>query len=238
MIGSDPRRRSRAHVARCLVLLLSLACASTGSERLPACPHLARLNPLPEPAACDAGELAAYRKPLDDWIESEAGPLLVRVDFDDASKPASACADPDEWRGHTRARKALGARLPELLSTPPGPGCLAGRRLDFNRLQSKLAEIEAAERECQTQAGEETEGAQGGDPEELMRQAFGRCMESRSNWIILGESGRIVLLFAKPEILDPPTVRPDETAARCQGQRRSAASLIACIEEDGWERLR
>ncbi len=225
-----------------LLLALSLVgCASTGGESLEICPSLDALQPLPGVDTCGESALLELRSRFAKTIEPEVRTLLVRVEFDESARAKSMCADRESAssRGGWGARRALAEQLSGILGSPPGPTCLASKRLDFNRYRSKLAEVERAENECGEQGRIMTESNRnsGMDPGRAQR-GFSECMSHRADWILLDRIGQMrPLVFAEPEIPDGLDVRATETARRCSRTARDLDLQITCIQEDGWEFL-
>ena len=167
---------------------------------------------------------------------------MVRIEFDAGSKVRAVCADRNRNAGSWLARRELGARHREILAAPAGPACLADRRLDLNRREAKWAEIKRVEDVCRerarisldtlTRPGIRLHGLDRLDPRE--------CIEYESDWVLLDRPGsNKAVIFAKPEVADPPRVRSYETVSRCSRETREwdFESQVACIEADGWEPL-
>jgi hypothetical protein len=148
--------------------------------------------------------------------------------------------------GPTSARRALAEHLDAIRSVPPGPACAAGRRLDLNRYEAKLAEVRAQEARCgeQTRITRETHGEtvirgrRTGGAYGAYDREYENCMEYQADWIALDAPGTTrPAIFVKPEIPDPPGPPASETASRCFRESRVFEKRAACIESEGWERL-
>ena len=235
-------------------LAAALGCAAGGESTrapepepsVPLCAPIATLAPLPEPGACGDGELAEYQASLTERVTPHAKRVLVRAELDDESRVASLCVGAGPGYGPGRARRALSEHLEAIRALPPGPACLAGKRLDLNRYEAKWAEIHERETRCgeQTRVTRESQGptmvrerATGGHYGIYDRE-YQRCMEYRADWILLEPLGSTrPAIWVKPEVPDPPGPDAYETASRCTRLSSVFEKRAACIEADGWERL-
>ncbi len=144
-----------AGMRRSLLVFATVAAfgCATGPPAIPFCPRMAEL-PVATPECLAEPDAQRVVAELGTFIEEAAGDLLFRVAFDEAASVESICAqrpanddidiDIDGWTPRAR----LAGRSGEILSISPGPSCLAGTRLDFNRMDAKFAEIEGIAERC------------------------------------------------------------------------------------------
>src|SRR5258706_3776399 len=208
-----------------VALAIALAgCASAGGDtpEVPLCGPLDTLPPLPE--RCAPGELDEFETALSDQVLPHASSALVRAVLDDAARVRALCVDWGPGYGPGGARRALAEQLDAIRALPPGPACAAGKRVDLNRYQAKLAEIEARRSRCeeQTRVTRETQepttvrdrtvrGHYG-----VYDREFERCMEYQADWIELDAPGTTrPAIFVKPELREPPGADAYDTASRC-----------------------
>jgi hypothetical protein len=227
---------------RLLVLALGslTACASTGSGSVPLCAGLDSLPPLAAAGSCDDLELAEFSAALSEQIATPDRRALVRVAFDDAARVRSVCVERGVGTAAWGVRRHIAGRLDALQAHPPGPECLADRRLDLNRYDAKLAEIEDARNRCEQQVRitRETQPGTLRAPIAGEQREFERCMESRADWIVLDAPGSTrPRIFVKPEIPDPAGPSVTETASRCARTTHRFEAEAACIQADGFEML-
>jgi hypothetical protein len=195
--------------------------ASEGREVLtvPACTAESTL-PLVEPQTCDERELAAYMDTLSEQFVSGSEDALVRVGFDEAARVSVVCVDEHTGRDAWRARRRIAEKLVEWKRIPAGPSCVAGRRIDFNRYEAKLAEAKRAQNWCGL--------VQGG-----RMKALGKCEKFASDWILYNRIGVTrPYLYVKPE---NGTAVAAETLSRCARTTRGFEAQSQCIEADGFE---
>ena len=230
--------RALGWAALCGLGLALLACETRpDSRRIADCPALEELPPLAGAEACSGPQLSGFRARLAAPVEEVAGPLRVRVSFGDPAEIAQICVDPSSAPGAWRARSRLGERLDSLLATGPVPACLAVTRLDLNRYEAKLEEIRIVERNCRSSAGI-SDRSSARPTSEALRREFQKCIDARSDWLLLYPYGRQeALVFSQPE--DPTAERLSQswTARRCEFPSRGLEWQIQCIQEDGWELL-
>jgi hypothetical protein len=228
--------RVLAVVFSCVVLL---ACAGGGSDSpsVDVCAPLAELAPLPEPECRQSEESRSFERMLQAAIQDDAESLLVRVELGPDAHVRAVCAEGVATRTRWSAERAVGRRVPELLAMSPGPACLAGRRLDLNRRAAKMAEAENAEYLCTERRRQTLETTPGIDPLRRSQQVWNQCLEHDATWILVHRVGVMdPVVYARPEVVDPPPVRARDTASRCSREFNFDAK-IACIESEGWERL-
>jgi len=223
-------------VAACCAFALSCAdgFAVEGVER---CAPLAELAPLPLAECRDQADARAFEQRLQALIAEAAGGLLVRVELGADARVRTLCSE--DLPGHWKARHALAGELASVMQVPAGPTCLAGKRLDLNRRAAKHAEIQRLKRECERKFRMSLETSRDVDAARLSSRQWHDCIEFDADWIVVEQRGVMEpLLFGKPEVVDPPTVRARDTAARC-GRKHvtDRDAQVACIEADGWERL-
>lgn len=217
-----------------VAIACSLVACATNAPKLPHCARLEELQALPARQTCDETVYGEFEEQLAEVIVGDAGALLVRVEFDTEARVESACAKRASLPGDWVRRQALADLVERARQLGPGPRCLAGRRLDFNRYEAKRHEIEYAQRRCSDQVRRGMSVNQHG----FFRQ-FQNCMQSVADWIVLDAWGSTrPVIFARPEVPEEETPRAVETANRCQRITETPESRIACIESDGWERLR
>jgi len=235
---------------RWLVMLWSaplLACASPDAGRVPLCGSHASLAPLPAAQSCDARELAEFSAGLEKRLGERADRALVRVEFDGAAAVRSVCAEDAPGYGRDGARRAVAENLDALLASPPGPTCLADKRLDLNRYEAAWAEIHERETRCgeQTRVTRETQGSPTTVRNAIVPGAYGvyereyeRCLDYEADWIALDAPGsNRPAIFVKPEVPDPPGASVYDTRSRCLRQSRVFEKQAECIEAEGFERL-
>ena len=227
--------RGRVLAACCVV---AIACADgfagDGVER---CAPLAELAPLPALACREEADALAFAQVLQAAIADAAGGLLVRVELGEDARVRTLCAE--NLPGHWKERRALAGELTAVMQMPAGPACLAGKRLDLNRRAAKQAEIQRLEWHCQRRLQTSLETSRGVVGPQLTSRQWHDCIEFDADWVVVHERGVMEpLLFGKPEVVDPPTVRARDTASRCSRKHKiSSDAQVACIEAEGWERL-
>jgi hypothetical protein len=221
--------KARAALAFGCGAALALGCASTEPDvsGVPVCSALATLAPLPDLAACDVDEVVRYRDAIAATGVEQRHRALVRVAFDESARPGAVCVESEVGSEVFTGARRVAERLDALRSLPPGPACLAGKRLDFNRYEAKLAEIEQARVLCERQVGRRT-------------SALRECLQFQSDWIAvdLPRQNRPAI-FVKPEVPDPPGPPVVDTVNRCMRTERGLRfeRMAACIEPDGYELL-
>jgi hypothetical protein len=226
-------------------LLGAFACASDGSggdapsrEDVPLCGPLASLAPVPEAKSCGTQELEPFRAALMERIGADRR-ALVRVELDDAAKVATLCVADGPGYGASSARRAIAEHLGAIRAVP-GPKCAAGRRVDLNRYEAKIVEVDQAKSQCQQQVRTSIQTQPGYfDPlRRVHEREFENCMKDKADWIELDAPGTTrPWLYVKPEVPDPPGPPAYETTSRCFRTSRVFEKRVACIESDGWERL-
>lgn len=130
---------------------------------------------------------------------------------------AEAAFTRDEWS----QRRHLAVQSKAIASLPPGPSCLAGKRLDLNRYEATLAKISPAATLC---------GGQTGHVEQ--------CMARHGNWIVRDRVGWTrPFLYVTPEMANPPQLSALDTARRCMRPSNQFEFESECIQADGFEML-
>lgn len=198
-----------------------LACASVDVETIPLCGPVASLQPLPDVRSCEARELGEYASALRDKAVERGSRALVRAEFDDAARVRAVCVEAAVARDAWGPRRHLAEQSEGIANLEPGPGCLAGRRLDLNRYEATLAEIGHAARLCAGQVGQ-----------------VDQCMARHGDWIVRDRVGWTrPFLYVVPEVPDPPKLSAIETARRCARSTHGFESESECIQADGFEML-
>lgn len=141
--------RVRSQVVAAVALLF--ACASNTS-RLPVCPELESMQPPPDEQCLAHPETREFEEALIALFEDDTSPLLVRVEFDPQAAIGAVCADRTSEQRQSLSRMRLGEQLPMIFERAPGPACLAGSRLDFNRMGQQIAVARRLLRQCARQA--------------------------------------------------------------------------------------
>jgi hypothetical protein len=221
------RCRALAIAVGCSALL---GCATSGEPdgaSVPVCAPIAELEPLPAEGACDENELTRYQGMLAETKLEKDHRAHVRVSFDEASRVSDVCVESEVGGVLWQARRVIADRLDAIRGVPPGPACLAGKRLDFNRYDAKFAEIEYARTLCERQVGRRT-------------GALRECLQFQSDWIAIDAPGSTrPAIFVKPEVVDPPGPAVVETVNRCSRTEREVRfeDMADCILSDGYEVL-
>lgn len=200
----------------------TLFCASDRRREVsvPACPAVAS-RPLAADA-CEPAELGAYTRQLSDRIAEGNDQALVRVEFDETSRVHSVCVDEETGSAVGKARREIGEKLVEMHTIPPGPRCVAGRRIDLHRYEAKLAEAKRAQSRCSVVLGKRM-------------RALGHCDEFASDWILYDRVGVTrPYLYVKSEAAGATA---GETLSRCERTTFGFEEQSSCIEADGFELL-
>ncbi len=150
---------------------LLFACASN-TARLPVCPELESMQPLPDEQCLADPETRKFEEALVALFEDDTSPLLVRVEFDPQAAIGAVCADGTSEQRQSLSRMRLGEQLPMIFERAPGPACLAGSRLDFNRMGQQIAVARRLLRQCAREAERVREAA---DRNPTMHGAAGRA---------------------------------------------------------------
>ena len=216
------RRLASALALAALAALAACAGVEVDPNETPLCGPVASLPPLPDAGACDGQALDAYASQLSDRAVTRMSGALVRVAFDDAARVGSLCVAASNPRVAWDARRHVAAQRDALAQLAPGPACLAGRRLDLNRYQAALAEIDYAGFLCSGQ-GRDFEG----------------CMEQHGDWIQRDRPGWTrPFLFVAPELADAPDLDASDTVDRCwRTENHQFDPQAACIVAAGWEMI-
>jgi hypothetical protein len=122
----------RPPVRTLAIAACALACAGVHSEDAPSC-VASELHPLPD-ASCELdADVADYKRDtvltLWSYVGSESR-LPVVIEFDPRARVESVCLERGASVG-SRARARLDRAIRTLRAMPPGPACLAGRRLEL-----------------------------------------------------------------------------------------------------------
>lgn len=233
--------------------LVVLACASSLSK-LPYCPAGSELQPLPSSSCLSSPGALSLQTELSRLVMAEVGPLLVRVTFDRQSSVDSVCAERSVARNQWRARARTAEALTTIYGRPAGPACLAGTRLDFNRLPAALAEAEVFVDRCVRDAQAQVHRENPNVPEQYLSVRLGRlvrhCMErhqlARDEVWVFGPSRHVEQIFRKVEdsasrrtvLFDCTEATPGHaTHDAFTGFSLDAASTTRCMEDHGWEIL-
>jgi hypothetical protein len=216
-------RRSGAIV---LAVGALLACRTVDVDiaRIPLCGSVESLPPLVAEGECEEGVLAGYLTQLREQAVAPGSQALVRVELDESSRVRSACVDEGVGVHAWHARLHLARNLDALESLPPGPECVARKRIDLNRYQSKLAEIEEAERWCDYEVGDRM-------------AALEHCQKFPSDWILYHRTGYdwpyLYLKRDGSKSTDPASF----TASECGRKNLNFEEVSACILADGFQLL-
>lgn len=216
-----------------------VACADgSTAPRAERCAPLAELAPLASQECRESEEAIAFTDALQSVVEDSAYGMLVRTELDDGSRARTICADGAPNRREWKERLTLGSRLVDLVQMPPGPVCLAGKRVDLNRRAAKLAEVDETEFRCANHVRVTRDAERGHATPRFLDRALTNCIQHEATWVLLYETGVMQpLVFAKPEVVDPPPVPARDTVSRC-GRVHVFEKRVACVEAEGWERLR
>jgi hypothetical protein len=175
-------------------------------------------------------------------IEEMAGPLLVRVEFDSRSSVHAVCADRTSAETWRRARTRVANNLGTITDTPPGPSCLAGSRLDFNRREAGRAAAHHAVSAC-LRKGEMVYQSNKKNPSNP--DWADRMIGGRHFWNCLYRSQKALHQLWLLDPVDDTTVHvyhetPSsaprrETIRACSEVEESGPALEACVKSHGWE---
>lgn len=202
-----------------------LACASVDVEPVPLCAPVASLQPLLAEGACEESALAEYASALSEQVVRPTSQALVRVEFDEAARVRSVCVDAGVGIHAWHARRDLAPKLDAIRGMPPGPACLSHRRFDFNRYQSKLAEIEEARRWCSVVAG-------------YRMTALQPCPKFASDWILYDRMGSTrPYLYLKRDGSEPADVPASDTLRRCERTEWGFEAQSECVLAAGFQLL-
>jgi hypothetical protein len=201
------------------------ACTTVDVEKVPLCAPVGSLQPPPAAGACDESAIAGYTLALSELIVKPASQALVRVEFDGQARVRSLCVDEGVGNHAFHARREIAPKLDAILARAPGPRCLAHKRLDLNRYESKLAEIEEAKRWCGVVLGDRMTALQS-------------CSKFRSDWILYERVGATQpYLFLRSEAEQPSNVPAGDTIGVCQRTAWGFEAQSDCILAAGYELL-
>jgi hypothetical protein len=200
-----------------------LSCASPDEARIPEC-HGAR-QPLADAQVCDERELSRYTAELSDRILEPTTRALIRVEFDDTSRVRGMCVDQHTGHDTWTAERHVAQKLVEMKTIPSGPACVAGRRIDLNRYEAKLAEARYAQYWCGLVTGDHM-------------KALAPCAKFKSDWILYDRTGstRPIVFLASDDAL-ANGARAGETLSRCGRTTKGFEDRSACIQSEGFELL-
>jgi hypothetical protein len=184
-------------------------------------------------------ETTAFRERLRMSMAPEIGSILVRVVLDGSSQVSHLCKESSLVSGGWRADVNLAQRISAYKAVAGGPACLADRRLDFNRRAAKLAEIKRRRLDCvdSTRSIEKSGVGLTGPESGSFEVENSDCVSQGADWIELTGFGlRHTVVFAKPEVSDPPDLSARNTRRKCF-KNRKFSERMSCIKADGWELL-
>ena len=245
-----------------LLLVFAVCCAAPTPYSVERCPDLRRLPPRPDDVCAADAESVAFQDRLTALLTSTAGRLALRVTLDANSRVASVCAE-GTARGMegARSRRLVSANLGDVYALAPGPACLANRRIDLDRRQALLVQIDRTEVQCRgemrSSGGALVVGDQGynpsaarGDATALERRLSpNACIGARIAWLFAEQRGSLwtfsargrsndpgVLLFSPIEDAQPPAA-PARLAAQLCEKQTTREALLACMHRQRWELL-
>jgi len=239
----------RVHFQTAASALLLLACASKGPT-LPICPVLEMMQPPPGEQCLAEPEVGKFQEKLAAFLEDDKSPLLVRVEFDSQIAIGTICADRTSEQRQRLTRRRLAKQRPMISAMPPGPACLAGSRLDFNRAGQQIAVARRLLRKCERES-DTVRRADESNPtsfagERQASEVFLVCSNRQQRrldqiWIFpeLSLRGILYMFEATPE------ASPREAAIRvCSRERGSIVQrtgvaiggdeLNGCMRSQGW----
>ena len=223
-----------------LVFALPLfACASVNQSHLPKCEPIEALPALPDSACLGDADTTAYRDRLRESMGSDVGSLFVRAILDESSRMRSLCTESTRVPGGWRADRNLSERLLEFAEIAGGPACLANRRLDLNRRAAKLAQMKRRRLECTVEMGTITKAGKGlvGPESATIFVESSGCLNQAEDWVVVNRGElRHPIIFAKPEVSDPPDVDASKIRRQCFNLH-DFDDRASCITGHGWELL-
>jgi hypothetical protein len=223
---------------------------------LPECGSDSDARPLPTAECLTLPEVTSFKDALSDLIAPDAGPLLVRVQFGNQSSIQAVCTARTAVKGAWRARSRLASNLASVYRMPAGPACLAETRLDLNRLEARLAEIDATTAKCARDAtarlqSDEDLNIPAGVAHDNAGRVFRTCLERdqkrrKEIWVFAPLSSTPRYIF-----LQTDRSAPRRTALMsCTDERtfhevfdalmafeRDPATMVSCMQSHGWELL-
>jgi hypothetical protein len=200
------------------------ALAETEIVTVPACAPVEQGLPAVDLTSCDAKELAAYRERLEDRLLPGSSRALVRIEFGEGAQVRAICVDEQTGRDTSQARRNVARNWLERQKPPPGPSCLAGRRLDLNRYEAKLAETKSARSSCSVVGNQRM-------------KALAKCEKYPSDWILYDRVGSTrPYLYVKSEGAHE-SVTANATVQRCARTAHGFDDQSECIQSDGFELL-
>jgi hypothetical protein len=119
-------------------------------------------------------------------------------------------------------------------------GCASDAADRPDRYEAVRARIREQERRCQSQSRVVPDRHPlPGEARPVLLSAYERCLERGADWIVLADPGSLrPAVFAKPDVPDPPELDASATINRCLPASTRFDKRAACIEAEGWERLR
>jgi hypothetical protein len=215
-------RRRVCALSTALVVFTGCASVDADPEQVPLCGAVASLPPLAEAGSCGEPELGDYAAAVSERLVARMGGALVRVAFDEAGRAESVCVEAANPSDAWRERRHLAAHPDAIAKLPPGPACLAGRRLDVNRYDAAIANLAYFASLCRGQAVD-----------------FDGCLERHGKWIVRDRIGwGRPFVFVAPEVPDPPELDATDTVRHCwRKANRRFEPQAECIQAAGWEML-
>ena len=233
-----------------------VACASPVSDSdLPDCGSESALQPLPTPDCRSSPDVIAYENDLGDLLARDAGPLLLRIQFGTHSAIQAVCADRSIAKNQWRPRARIASKLAAAYALPSGPACLAGKRIDLNRLSAGLAEVDSVLEKCGRDATARLESDRDSRiPPDVASSNAGRvfrtCLDRNQNrrneiWVFASVP-RKPHIFRKTErsaarrtalLACTDAQAFHEVFDALTGVALDAATMTRCMQEHGWEPL-
>jgi len=219
--------------------------SATTSALLPRCPPVSEMRPAAEPACESAPAAEHFAREVLAPLVSEAGPLLVRVEFDDDARIDSVCAVESRLPGSWQARSRTGRKVASLDAPPPGPACLSGTRLDLNEYGEHRVEVQKIVRTCRNHV--RTLRVTRSAEEPNMDWEFDNCMTgeqvARSEIWIFGSPTANPSVFSRgPKAVDRRVAGrecfgPAGYRSEAEAIDESWELVVQCMEANGWKRL-
>jgi hypothetical protein len=187
---------------------------------VPTCPGPESRQPVADAAVCDERELAEYTADLTDRIMEPDSRALVRVEFDRTARVRSVCVDEHTGDRAWNTGREIAEKLVEMHTIPPGPQCVAGKRIDLNLYEAKLAETKNAEAKCGLVVGKRM-------------KALRPCKQFDSDWILYDRIGSTrPYLYVR---LENVPASADQTLRQCERATHGFEDQSECIQADGFE---
>lgn len=232
---------------------LLLACS--GREALPICTAVERSVARPDRSCVESAAGAAFRRGLADQVGSVAGGTRVHLLLDAQASVGSVCSDRSSGTAGFGERVRLAERVAGLLDAAPGPACMAGRRLELNRLGARLREIDGEMLRCRREVRTRLEqqptprARQSRSLERDLRDCWqSRQLEAGELWVFDRRfENPVPYVRARPGADRRTAIRAcarrDEEIGRSifletQAVAWRGPEVEACLAEQGWERYR